>query len=246
MNKIIRMMTAAAVAVSLVTAVPAVQAQAMTRTQVDSEIKKLNTQIKKYRGQYKSAQKKDDSTRALHTTIEGTRYTSDPDPIIVYDRYNDRYFHLPTLDGLTLTQDGRFTKVTGQLKADFKKTFEWKNIRCIEAVPAEAPHAVSDLDKKVNKAQKRLGLLKKAKKETMTFNNAPYTLSPGDQVDISYALKYDTGSVNKITWTSTSKKVAVVSKNGTVTALKTGSTVIKAKLSVTGKTYQCRVVVTAK
>ncbi len=50
-----------------------------------------------------------------------------------------------------------------------------------------------------------------------------------------------TGTKKKVTWTSTKPKIAKVSQNGKVTALKKGTATIKAKVG--GKTYSCTVTV---
>ena len=56
----------------------------------------------------------------------------------------------------------------------------------------------------------------------------------------SYQLKVK-GTSKKVTWKSSNKKVAIVSKKGKVTGKKKGTAVITAKVS--GRTYKCKVTV---
>lgn len=244
MNRKLFKMTMAAFAATVAFATVSVPAEAMSLKQVNSEITSVQKKIKSDRRKYGKAQASDASTRASQTTIEGTRYTSDPDPLIIFDQPNNRYFHLTSLDGLTVTQEGKQIKVNGQLDVNFNKTYKWSGIECYEASPARPAHAVSDLDAKIAKEQSRVQLLKNSKKEALTFTDAPYSMIPGEKLKLPYTLKYDTDKINKITWTSSSNKVATVSKNGTVTAKKSGTATIKAKLSVTGKVYKATVNVT--
>lgn len=60
---------------------------------------------------------------------------------------------------------------------------------------------------------------------------------------VKYKLKI-TGTKKKVTWKSSNKKIATVSKKGKVTAKKTGKVTITAK--VKGKKYKCKVYVVKK
>ena len=60
---------------------------------------------------------------------------------------------------------------------------------------------------------------------------------------VKYKLKI-TGTKKKVTWKSSNKKIATVSKKGKVTAKKTGKVTITAK--VRGKKYKCKVYVVKK
>ena len=68
------------------------------------------------------------------------------------------------------------------------------------------------------------------------LNKTSLVMKEGD----TYQLKV-TGTKKKVTWKSTNKKAAAVSKKGLVTAVKAGKATIKAKTG--GKTYKCKVVV---
>ena len=73
---------------------------------------------------------------------------------------------------------------------------------------------------------------------TPKLNKTKHTIIAGK----SFTLKV-TGTKKKVTWSSSNKKVATVTKKGVVKALKAGDVTIKAK--VAGKTLKCKVKVFA-
>jgi len=83
---------------------------------------------------------------------------------------------------------------------------------------------------------------KKAKKEVgISLNRKKVTLRVGEKVKIK-ATKYPSNS--KVTWKTSNKRVATVSK-GTIKGIRKGKATITAKIKVKGKTYKrtCKVIV---
>ena len=76
----------------------------------------------------------------------------------------------------------------------------------------------------------------KVKVETPSISKTKITVTKGK----TYTLKMN-GTKQKVTWSSSSKKIAIVNSKGKITAVKKGTTTIKAKVG--GKTYSCKVVV---
>ena len=70
--------------------------------------------------------------------------------------------------------------------------------------------------------------------QAVKLNTSKKTLVAGSK----YTLKVK-GTSKKVKWSTSNKKVAKVSSKGKVTAVKTGTTYIKAKVS--GKTYSCKI-----
>ncbi|MDD6445540.1 MAG: Ig-like domain-containing protein, partial [Lachnospiraceae bacterium] len=90
------------------------------------------------------------------------------------------------------------------------------------------------------------------KKESPVDKNYTTTTIPGVSLNKSTMILsigkkgtfIPSGNKKAVTWTSSSKTVAVVDKKGKVTAKKAGTAVITMKTD--GKTYQCRVCVNNK
>ena len=76
------------------------------------------------------------------------------------------------------------------------------------------------------------------------LNKTQYVLAKGGKVTLKATISPKKAKKgNKVTWKSSNKKVATVSK-GTVKAKKAGKTTITAKVS--GKTFKCSVTVKKK
>lgn len=83
--------------------------------------------------------------------------------------------------------------------------------------------------------------VKELKAKKISLNKKKATLHPGETLKLKAKLK-PKGSTAKIKWKSSKKKVASVSKNGTVTARKKGKAVITAQLP-NGKKAKCKITV---
>lgn len=83
--------------------------------------------------------------------------------------------------------------------------------------------------------------VKEVKAKKIRLNKKKVTLHAGETLKLKTKLK-PAGSTAKIKWKSSKKKVASVSKNGTVTARKKGKAVITAQLP-NGKKAKCKVTV---
>lgn len=245
MKNLLKRMMAAVLTASLLVA-PAVPASAMTKKQVNSEITSQQKKVKKYKGQLPEAAQNDQDERNSYQGIAYNVYY--PDPFILHDTYTDKYYHFADPTGLTITAPGGGTKTaTGLAKIADTPTYDFYGTKCYEATVVTDPHRLTDLNTKIDSANKRISLLKKSKKEKMTI--APTTqLVIGEQQKVSYSLKYSTeaAGITKITWKSSKPSVVKVSKNGTLTALKAGVATVTAKLSVTGRTYKTTITVTAQ
>ena len=226
MNNFLKRIVTAVLAATVVFSAATVPAQAMTKKQVNKEIKSLKKSIPKDEKKYPSVLKEDQALMATYTQINGT--VTCEDPFIVFDNNNNLrlYFKDPT--GLERNYDKMIKGLV--LVSDDIFPFNGNNNYVAEVVTA--PHKASDLQTKITNDKARLKLLQNSKKELLA------TLSKGESAQLVTHFSYDTQDINTLTWKSSNKKVVTVSKTGVVTAKKKGSAVISAKLSVTGKTYQ--------
>lgn len=247
MKNFLKRAVAATLAVSLFL-VPTLQANAMTRKQVNSQITRLQKQIKKDKASYNAALKKDQDLETSYLKVDGTLY-SPVEPYIVQMRdfgtQTSSYYHFKNLDHLTVTQnvDGGTKLVTGYAKLS-DKTFDFYGTKAKEAEGREKPHAAVDTQTRISKNQARVKLLKNSKKDSISLNST-YTLTIGQSMTLDPIFKYNTADINKITWKSSNPKVVKVSKSGYVLGIAPGRATISAKLSVTGKSYKTTVNVIA-
>lgn len=248
MNNYLKKIVVAVLAASLMI-VPAIPANAMTKKQVNSQITKLQTQIKKDKSSYNSALKKDQDLRNTYTWINGTLYSTDEPYIVkVYNKetQTDIYYHFVSLENLDITQQnsGSAHYVTGYAKVS-NKTFDFYGTKAIEAVAKEDPHSAQDKQTAIKKNQSRIKSFKNSKKESITLDPS-YTIITGQSLTITPVFKYNTSDINKITWKSSNTKIVKISKNGNLLGIAPGTTTVSAKLSVTGKTYKTTVNVIAQ
>lgn len=230
MNNFLKRIVTAVLAATVVFSASTVPAQAMTKKQVNKEIKALKKSILKDEKKYPSVLKEDQAPMATYTQINGTVICEDP--FIVFDNNNNLrlYFKDPT--GLERNYDKMIKGLV--LVSDDIFPFNGNNNYVAEVVTA--PHKASDLQTKITNDKARLKLLQNSKKELLAIDGV--TLPKGESAQLVTHFSYDTQDINTLTWKSSNKKVVTVSKNGTVKAKKKGSAVISAKLSVTGKTYK--------
>ena len=243
LKKTIAVVLAATIAIA-----PAVPANAMTKKQVNSEITKLQKQVKKDKSSYNKALKNDQDTLKTYTKVDGILYY--PDPYIVqiknfYEHY-DLYLHFQDATNLTVMQDtdGGTKRVTGYAVMT-GKTMDFYGTKVNEAVAKVAPHSASDKQAAIHRNQARIKSLKNSKKDSISLNST-YTLAPGQSLTLEPVFKYNTSDINKITWKSSNAKVVKVSKNGNLLGIAPGTATVSAKLSVTGKTYKTTVNVIAQ
>lgn len=247
MNTHFRKAIAASLAIILVL-IPSAPVNAMTKKQVNSEITRLQKQIKKDKGSYNKALKNDQDTLKTYTKVDGILYYPDPYIVKIQDFYEhyDLYLHFQDLSDLTVTQDtdGGTKHVTGYAVMT-GKTMDFYGTTVNEAVAKKAPHSASDKQAAIEKNQSRIKSLNNSKKESISLNST-YTITTGQSLTLEPIFRYNTSDINKITWKSSDKKVVKVSKNGTVLGISPGSATISARLSVTGKTYKTTVNVIAQ
>lgn len=242
MNYFFKKAVAAVLAATLVFA-PVVPANAMTKKQVNSEITKLQKQIRKDKSSYNKALKNDQDILKTYTKVDGILYY--PDPYIVqiknfYEHY-DLYLHFQDASDLKVTQDtdGGTKHVTGYAVMT-GKTMNFYGTEVNEAVAKVAPHSASDKQNAIDKNRSRVKSLKNSKKDSISLNST-YTITSGQSMTLTPIFKYNTSDINKITWKSSNKKIVKVSKNGKLLGIAPGTATVSAKLSVTGKNYKTTV-----
>lgn len=84
---------------------------------------------------------------------------------------------------------------------------------------------------------------KLVKAQSVQLNKTVYTLKKGKSVSLKATIKPKNAKTKKITWSTSNKKVATVSKKGKVTAKKNGKATITAKVQGTSKKATCKIVV---
>ena len=241
--------TMAVVLVATIVLAPAVPANAMTRKQVNSEITKLQKQIKKDKSSYNVSLKKDQDMENSYLKIDGTLYSPD-EPYIVqmhdFGKQTYSYYHFKTLDNLIITskEDGGTKLVSGYAKVS-DKTYIFYGTKAYEAEGKEKPHAAADKQASIDRNKKRIKSLKNSKNETISLEST-YSVVVGQSLTLTPVFKYNTSDINKITWKSSNAKVVKVSKNGNLLGIAPGTATVSAKLSVTGKTYKTTVNVIAQ
>lgn len=156
MKRIVTAVLAATVAFSAAT----VPAQAMTKKQVNKEIKALKKSISKDEKKYPSVLKEDQALMATYTQINGT--VTCEDPFIVFDNRNNLrlYFKDPT--GLERNYDKMIKGLV--LVTDDIYPFNGNNNYVAEVV--SAPHKASDLQTKITNDKARLRLLQNSWKSS--------------------------------------------------------------------------------
>ena len=83
--------------------------------------------------------------------------------------------------------------------------------------------------------------------ETATLKNTKATVEEGKRTKIKLSNEFNMNNVEKITYTSKDKKVAVVSKNGSIRTKKPGKVVIQAKVTLkNGTTKTLKMTVNVK
>lgn len=224
--------------------VPAVPANAMTKKQVNKEISQLKKKIPANEKKLETARQKDADIMSGYTEVTGYLYCRDP--FIITDSTSGKKIHLSDHSGLSINGDindtngNRTISVRGLIKvSDVTMTFNGSTI--YEGKVVEAPHFATDLQTKIDSQKSRMKALQNSKNDSLLMNGT--VMKKGTSVKLAYTLHYGTDGINTIKWTSSNKKVVKISKNGTLTALKTGTATISGKLSVTGKTYKCTVIV---
>ena len=226
---ILKRLVTAVLAATVIFSTAAVPAQAMTKKQVNKEIKALKKSIPKDEKRYPKVLVQDQQEMNRYTQIYGIVTSEDPFVMTDNDTGEMLYFKDPT--GLT-----RNTNNASGLVLITSDTFRFNGNDWKVAQVVTAPHAYADLKAKVANDKARLKLLQNSKKELVAIDGV--TLAKGESVQLVTHFSYNTQDINTLKWKSSNAKVVSVSKSGVVTGKKKGSAVISAKLSVTGKTYK--------
>ena len=232
MNTIFKRISIALLAAFMLISAPALDANAMSKTSVNKEIKQLRKSIKKDKSRLPKLQQKDTAEASQYTQISGQVVSSDP--VIIFDPNKHLYMHFTDTTGLHF--DERDHMFAEGLVNVSKVTYPYGLWVCYDTTVAQAPHRAADVQARINTNQTRLKLLQNSKKEVLAIDGV--TLHKGESAKLTTYFNYNTQDINKVTWKSSKSKVVKVSKDGTVKALKNGSATISAKLSVTGKTYK--------
>ncbi len=119
--------------------------------------------------------------------------------------------------------------VVKRLKSGTKYTVK------VRAVATNGKKTVYSKYSKTKKVKTKGTILSKSKKKKVALNKTSYQLTVGKTVK----LKLKNSKAKNVKWSSNNKKVAKVSKNGLVKALKKGKATITAKYK--GKKYKCKI-----
>lgn len=133
---------------------------------------------------------------------------------------------------VTVTQYGRTDTFTGKIQvtaaSDAGSSSDSKN----ENQTTTDPSKDSDTEIKNDSSKKQDKVIQKMKK-SVKLKKAKETVKAGKKTKIKCSSDLNMKYVKKITYTSKNKKIATVSKNGIVKAKKSGTTVIKVKITFT-------------
>ncbi len=222
----------------LVISATAVTAEAMTKSQVDSEISSINKKIKSDRKKLSKAKKTD--ARKLLSYVEvndGNVYSVKPFVILLGRGQAGTFYHISNPEVLEVGRGISNSKSVNCLISVSDKTYDFYGTSCKEAKVVEKPHQADDISSRISKNTARRNSLKNSKKETISLEST-YSVAVGQSLTLSPVFKYNTSDINKITWKSSNTNVVKVSKNGNLLGIAPGTATVSAKLSATGKTYK--------
>ncbi len=232
MNKMIKKIMAVIMAAAIITAVPAVSADAMTEKQVNAKITAVRKRVAKNKKAYKPALAEDNRINSAYSEVYGQLYSKDP--FIIFDDKLDKHLLFDDPTGLTVQGSMALTYTGVVCVTD--EIVHYNGTVAYKAKVVEYSHKATDLKNAISTDTAYLKQLKNSKKELLAIDGV--TLNKGESQKLVTHFSYGTEGINTLTWKSSAPKTVSVSKDGTVTGKKKGSAVISAKLSVTGKTYR--------
>lgn len=226
---------------------PMLIAQAATKSSSEKKIEELENNIKKWEKELAEYEKKaDKAIKGAIGVIAGAIEIYDP--LIIQGgitNWGVPYLHVTNytpnfMEGMIGAISGFFRKTgtytyefKGKLVPDYEKVYEYEDER-------------KQLKNKISKAKKELESLKAdLYAEFVLYSESKITLAQGQYFTIWYELSSGV-SDSTITWTSSDKTVATVSKDGLIRAKGIGKAKITGKAKINGKTITVDVTVKEK
>lgn len=226
---------------------PMLIAQAATKSSSEKKIEELENNIKKWEKELAEYEKKaDKAIKGAIGVIAGAIEIYDP--LIIQGgitNWGVPYLHVTNytpnfMEGMIGAISGFFRKTgtytyefKGKLVPDYEKVYEYEDER-------------KQLKNKISKAKKELESLKAdLYAEFVLYSESKITLAKGQNFTVEYALSSGI-SDSTITWTSSDKTVATVSKDGIIKAKEIGKAKITGKAKINGKTITVDVTVKEK
>lgn len=223
---------------------PTDKTQAATQSSTEAEIARLEKDIEKWEKELAEYEKKvDQATKGAIYVIYGDIEIENP--LIIrggLTNLNIPYLHVTNYN-ITFT-DALIGAIAGYFRELGTYTYEYKG----QAVPDyEKVYAYEEertaLKNKISKAEEKLKKLKQdANAKFVLISDKKITIGKGQSFAVQYQMSENISDPT-ITWTSSDKTVATVSKNGVIKAKELGTAKITGKAKLNGKTITINVTV---
>lgn len=212
-------------------------AKAMSKKQVNSEISKLNKEIKKMSGEKKKELAKEKKQKKGTTAVFGEVISFNP--FVLYSSITNSYYWITDDKNLTriVTIASGYIKLTGDYNY-------YEGHTCAVGKAVKTSNKSNDIEKKIKKKKKALKDYKNSLKEKVEFYKSE-KIEAGSKSELSWDFKYS-GKYNDVKWKSSDTGIATVSKDGIISAKKTGIVEISATCSLSKKTTKCQVEIVEK
>lgn len=197
--------------------------QLIAATTTKASVKK---QIKKVQKEVATLKKKDKAVKKGSVSILGTVISYDPFVVKGFSFGPNTYYWATNASNASVY----LSACTGY----FKKTGGYKKFNGHTCVVGK--FVTRKYEKKLKKKKQTLKKLKTALTNDVTIYYDVTKATVGETIELT-AKKTKKESYNKISWTSSNKSIATVSKDGVVKGKKVGSVKITAKMSISGKKH---------